>query len=218
MNNLTFAGSPLTGAWPEQCPLGHRLEWVTLDGQTWLMCEEWNCRFGKQPGPTREEYRAAFGERAGGADRDEDGRKALSLREEQKESVFGAFGVRALWFRQSPPGPRYGSAAGPLPPNDFDPPRPARRTFGMLRRRAWIMVLAAALAVGGVAAQQASQAPQYRAEVSLMVRPQLIIAPAASGDSSLSTVQSAYRQTVLNNGMHLLGSRTLVDRVAGQVQ
>ncbi len=218
MNNLTFAGSPLTGAWPEQCPLGHRLEWVTLDGQTWLMCEEWNCRFGKQPGPTREEYRAAFGERAGAADRDEEGRKALSLREEQKESAFGAFGVRALWFRQSPPGPRYGSAAGPLPPNDFDPPRPARRTFGMLRRRAWIMVLAAALAVGGVAAQQASQAPQYRAEVSLMVRPQLIIAPAASGDSSLSTVQSAYRQTVLNNVMHLLGSRTLVDRVAGQVQ
>src|SRR2546429_8037848 len=77
------------------------------------------------------------------------------------------------------------------------------------------MVLAAALALGGVAAQQASQAPQYRAEVSLMVRPQLIIAPAA-GDSSLSTVQSAYRETVLNNVIHLLGSRTLADRVAGQ--
>src|SRR5438309_625604 len=215
MNNLTFAGAPLTGAWPERCPLGHSLEWVTLDGQTWLMCEDWNCRFGKQPGPTREEYRAAFGERAGAADRDEDGRKALSLREEQKESAFGAFGVRALWFRQSPPGPRYGSAAGPLPPSDFDPPRPARRTFGMLRKRAWIMVLTAALAVGGVVAQQASQGPQYRAEVSLMVRPQLII---ASADSSLSTVQSAYRETVLNNVIHLLGSQTLVDRVAGQVQ
>src|SRR5436305_892661 len=98
MNNLTFAGSPLTGAWPEQCPLGHRLEWVTLDGQTWLMCEEWNCRFGKQPGPTREEYPAAF------------------------------------------------------------------------------------------------------------------------GDPGLSTVQSAYRETILNNVMHLLRSRTLLDRVAGQVQ
>src|SRR2546429_7239716 len=79
------------------------------------------------------------------------------------------------------------------------------------------MVLAAALALGGVAAQQASQAPQYRAEVSLMVRPQLIIAPAA-GDSSLSTVQSAYRETVLSNVIHHLGSRTVADRVAGQVQ
>ena len=215
MNNLTFAGSPLTGAWPEQCPLGHRLEWVTLDGQTWLMCEEWNCRFGKQPGPTREEYLAAFGEAAAAADRERDGRKALSLRDEREEKSLGA---RGLWLRQSPPGPRYGSAAGPVPPNGFGSPRPARRAFGVLRRRAWIMVLAAVLAAGGVVAQQAGQAPQYRAEVSLMVRPQLLIAPAASGDPGLSTVQSAYRETILNNIMHLLRSRTLLDRVAGQVQ
>src|SRR5437868_6742679 len=111
MNNLMFAGSPLTGAWPEQCPLGHRLEWVTLDGQTWLMCEEWNRRFGKQPGPTREEYLAAFGEAAAAADRERDGRKALSLRDEREEKSLGA---RGLWLRQSPPGPRYGSAAGPV--------------------------------------------------------------------------------------------------------
>ena len=78
----------------------------------------------------------------------------------------------------------------------------------MLPKRAWIMVLAAALAVGGVAAQQASQAPQYRAEVSLMVRPQLII---ASADSSLSTVQSAYRETVLNNVIQERGDKAVAD-------
>ena len=215
MHDLTFAGSPLTGDWPERCPLGHKLEWVTLDGQTWLMCEEWTCQFGKQPGPTREEYVAAFGETAGAADRGADGRNALSLLEAREERFFG---VPAPWFRPSAPDTRSESAAGTIPPNAFDAPRPAGRAFGVLRRRAWIMVLAAALAVGGVVAYQTRQAPQYRAEVSLMVRPQLIIAPAASGDAALSTVQSAYRETVLNNTVHLLRSRTLVDRVAGQVE
>ncbi len=86
----------------------------------------------------------------------------------------------------------------------------------VFRRRAWLIALVVVLAVGGVVFALASQPPQYQAEVSMLVTPRVIL-PAALEDSGLSTFQSAYRETVLNNTLQLLRSRSLRERVAERV-
>lgn len=91
-----------------------------------------------------------------------------------------------------------------------------RDYLNIFRRRAWVIALVVVLAVGGVVVAFGGRAPQYQAEVSLLVTPQ-VIAPTALDDTGLSTIQSAYRETVLNNIIQVLRSRTIYERVAAQV-
>ena len=84
------------------------------------------------------------------------------------------------------------------------------------RKRAWIIALAAVLAVGGVAYQLSGRAPQYQAEGSIMITPQVLI-PSTFTGAGLTPIQSAYRETVLNDIIHLLRSRTISERVAARV-
>lgn len=87
----------------------------------------------------------------------------------------------------------------------------------ILHRRAWIVVFAVVLAVAGAVYRLADRPPQYQAETSILVRP-LAIVPSVLDGSGLSTVQSAYRETQLNDIMQLLRSRTLFERVAEHMQ
>ncbi len=91
-----------------------------------------------------------------------------------------------------------------------------RHYYEVLRKRAWIIALLVVLAVGGVVTYLASQPPEYQAEVSMLVTPRIIV-PAGLEDTGLSTFQGAYRETVLNNTLQLLRSRTLRERVAERV-
>ncbi len=91
-----------------------------------------------------------------------------------------------------------------------------RDYFMILRRRAWIIALVVVLAVGGAVYALASQPPQYEAEASMLVTPR-VLAPTAIEDSGIAALQSAYSETILNNIMQLLKSRTLLQRVADRV-
>lgn len=83
-------------------------------------------------------------------------------------------------------------------------------------RQAWIIALVVALAVGGALYGLATQPPQYQAEASILVPPEGI-APAARADTGVSALRYAYRDTVLNDIVHLLRSRTVSERAAEQV-
>lgn len=88
-----------------------------------------------------------------------------------------------------------------------------RYYYEVLRKRAWMMILLVVITVGGLVYQVTSQPPQYEAQVSMLVRPQ-IIAPTAFEDTSLSAFQGAYRQTFINNFAFLVRSRAVLARVA----
>ena len=91
------------------------------------------------------------------------------------------------------------------------------RTCGnAFRKQAWIIALVVVLAVGGAAYRLAGRAPQYQAEGSIMITPQVLI-PSTVGGAGLTPIQSAYRETVLNDIIHLLRSRTISERVAARV-
>ena len=97
--------------------------------------------------------------------------------------------------------------------------RPAanlRHYSAMFRRRGGIIVLALALSVGGALYPLAARPPQYQAEASALVSP-VGIAGTAFADARLTAVQRLYRQTMLNDIIHLVRSRTISERVAEQV-
>ena len=89
----------------------------------------------------------------------------------------------------------------------MDPAMELRRYFEILRKRVSIIVVIAALAVGGVVLQLASKPAQYRADVSVLVTPQ-----SGGIDLSAEGLQSGYRDTVMNNIIYLMKSRTLMER------
>jgi polysaccharide biosynthesis transport protein len=91
-----------------------------------------------------------------------------------------------------------------------------RHYYDVFRRRAWIIAVVAALAVGGALLQLTSRSPQYQAEASILVTPEGIV-PTAFNDARFSAIQRAYRETVLNNVVYLLKSRTVSARAAEQV-
>lgn len=93
----------------------------------------------------------------------------------------------------------------------MEPTMELRRYFEVLRRRVSIIAVIAAIAVGGVVLQLGTQPPQYQAEVSLLVTPQGIV-PSGLEAPNLAAIQAGYRDTVMNNIMFLLGSRTLLQR------
>ncbi len=95
----------------------------------------------------------------------------------------------------------------------MEPVMELRHYYEVFRKRAWIIALCVVLAVGGVVTYLASQPPQYKAEVSMLVTPRIIV-PAALEDSGL---WSAYRETLLNNTLQLLRSKSLRQRVADRV-
>jgi protein tyrosine kinase modulator len=91
------------------------------------------------------------------------------------------------------------------------------RPYGaVFRNRAWIIALVSLLAVGGALGHVATQPPRYQAETSILV-PALGIVPAVPTDARLVPVQSLYRQTVLNDIVHLLRSRTISEQAAEEV-
>jgi len=79
-----------------------------------------------------------------------------------------------------------------------------------------MIALAVVLAVGGALYHLAIRPPQYQAEASILVTPGGIV-PASLTATGLSTIQLAYHETVLNDIVHLLQSRTISERVAEQV-
>ena len=88
--------------------------------------------------------------------------------------------------------------------------------YAVVRKRAWIVAVVAILAVAGAVHQLATRVPQYQAEASMLVRPHLLY-PSPVEDTGLATIQKAYRETVLNDIIQLLRSRTLSERVAERV-
>ncbi len=93
----------------------------------------------------------------------------------------------------------------------MEPTMELRRYFEVLRRRVSIIAVIAAIAVGGVVLQLGTQPPQYQAEVSLLVTPQGIV-PSGLETPNLSALQAGYRDTVMNDIMFLMKSRTLLQR------
>lgn len=83
------------------------------------------------------------------------------------------------------------------------------------RKQAWVIALVVILAVGGAVHQFTSRPPQYRAEASMLVTPRAIVP--TFEDTGLSAIQSAYRESVLNDIVQLLRSRRILQRVADQV-
>ncbi len=86
----------------------------------------------------------------------------------------------------------------------------------VFRRRAWIIALVVVLGVGGVGYALTSRPPQYQAEVSMLVTPR-VLAPTAIEDNGIAALQTAYSETVLNNIIQLLKSKSLLQRVADRV-
>ncbi len=94
--------------------------------------------------------------------------------------------------------------------------RTLRHSCAVFRKRAWIMAVVVILAAAGVVHQLATRVPQYQAEASVLVRPHMLVSPTFE-DPGLSTIQNAYRKTVLNDLIQLLRSRTISERVAERV-
>lgn len=93
----------------------------------------------------------------------------------------------------------------------MEPAMELRRYFEVLRKRVSIIAVIAALAVGGVVLQIGSKPALYQAEVSMLAIPQSI-GPSGLEAPDLSSVQSGFRDTVMNNIMYLMSSRTLLKR------
>ncbi len=91
-----------------------------------------------------------------------------------------------------------------------------RQYYAVFRRRAWIIALVVVLAVGGAVYRLTSQPPQYQAEASILVMPAGIAATGLT-DPGLSPIRHAYRETLLNDIVQLLRSRTISERAAEQV-
>ena len=94
--------------------------------------------------------------------------------------------------------------------------REHRHSCAVFRKRAWIIAAVVILAAAGAVHQVATRAPQYQAEASILVRPHMLVSPTIE-DPGLSTIQGAYRKTVLNDLIQLLRSRTISERVADRV-
>lgn len=97
--------------------------------------------------------------------------------------------------------------------------RPAvnpRQLCAVFLRRAWIIALAAVLAIGGAVSHLVTRPPQYQAEASILITPDGI-APAVRAHPELAAIRLAYRETVLNDVAQLVRSRTLSEQAAGQV-
>src|SRR3990170_8104232 len=92
-----------------------------------------------------------------------------------------------------------------------------RHYYEVLRKRAWIIALLVIVTVGGLVYQVTSQPPLYQADVSILVRPQ-ILAPTAFEDTSFSAFQGALRATVINNLAYLVKSRAVLERVAEKLK
>lgn len=92
-----------------------------------------------------------------------------------------------------------------------------RYYYEVLRKRAWIIALLVVVIVGGLAYQLGTQPPVYQADVSLLIRPQ-VVAPTAFEDTNFSAFQGAYRTTIINNIAYLVKSRAVLERVAKPTQ
>lgn len=96
-----------------------------------------------------------------------------------------------------------------------------RHYYEVIRKRAWVIAVVVVLAVGGTVIQTAHRPPHYRAEVSVLVTPR-VVAPAMVDNAGLNPqpyflLASPYDETVVNNTIQLLKSKTLLQRVANQV-
>lgn len=96
------------------------------------------------------------------------------------------------------------------------PVRALRHSCAVFRKRAWIIAVVVILAVAGALHQLALRVPQYQAEASILVRTP-VLSPSVGADTGFSTLQSAYRETVLRDLIQLLRSRAITERVAERV-
>jgi succinoglycan biosynthesis transport protein ExoP len=86
-----------------------------------------------------------------------------------------------------------------------------RRYFEVLRRRINVIVLIAALAVGGVVLQIGMQPTRYQADVSMLVTPQSV-GPSGLEAPDLSNIRGGFNDAVVSDIMFLMKSRTLLQR------
>jgi polysaccharide biosynthesis transport protein len=93
----------------------------------------------------------------------------------------------------------------------MEPAMELRHYYEVLRKRVSIIAVIVALAVGGVVLQIGMRPAKYQAEVTMLVTPQTL-GNASSGFDDTSGVQNGFRETVMNNIMYLMRSRTLLQR------
>ncbi len=86
-----------------------------------------------------------------------------------------------------------------------------RRYFEILRRRAAVILVITALAVGGVVLQLGTQPSLYETEVSMLVVPQSL------GVEAGHDLQSGFRDSIMNNIMFLMRSRALLQRAGDRL-